>query len=112
MAAPVEQTDGVLPEFFNFPPFFTIQPVLATQERQLKLWQQFIVDWHRVRGEAFLDVNTWPHFENASIRRALDADGRQHVANFLVRNGHAEWEVRRDARPRRAIAPRRRMSGR
>ena len=37
---------GAYPEFYNFPPFFTIQPVLATREKQLALWRELILNYH------------------------------------------------------------------
>ena len=41
--------DQELPEFWHFPPFFTLQPVLETRKLQLKLWREFILKWHQVR---------------------------------------------------------------
>jgi ESCRT-II complex subunit VPS25 len=38
-----------LPEFYHFPPFFTLQPVLETRRMQLKLWHDFVIRWHQVR---------------------------------------------------------------
>lgn len=37
-----------LPEFYHFPPFFTLQPVLETRKMQMKLWHDFILRWHQV----------------------------------------------------------------
>lgn len=47
MAAAADQD---LPEFYHFPPFFTLQPVLETRKMQLKLWHDFILKWHQVRA--------------------------------------------------------------
>jgi len=81
-----------VPEFYGFPPFFTLQPVLSTRERQLRLWQDFIISWHRSRSEQFLSVAEWPFFRNDAIHRSLKAEDRSAVAEYLVRNGYAEWE--------------------
>mmetsp|Transcript_5657 Transcript_5657/g.12014 ORF Transcript_5657/g.12014 Transcript_5657/m.12014 type:complete len:196 (-) Transcript_5657:178-765(-) len=35
-----------LPDFWYFPPFFTLQPVLATREKQLGQWRELILKYH------------------------------------------------------------------
>ena len=34
-----------LPDFYHFPPFFTIQPVLSTREKQLGQWRELILKY-------------------------------------------------------------------
>mmetsp|Transcript_2724 Transcript_2724/g.4207 ORF Transcript_2724/g.4207 Transcript_2724/m.4207 type:complete len:102 (+) Transcript_2724:423-728(+) len=34
-----------LPDFYYFPPFFTIQPVLSTREKQLGQWRELILKY-------------------------------------------------------------------
>jgi hypothetical protein len=34
-----------LPDLYNFPPFFTIQPVLITREKQLEQWRDLILKY-------------------------------------------------------------------
>eukprot|EP00968_Pinguiococcus_pyrenoidosus_P026606 scaffold7114_cov264-Pinguiococcus_pyrenoidosus.AAC.10 len=80
-------------EFVHFPPFYTLQPVVGVRERQLRLWQDLVLKWHHEHNETFLSVNEWPLFQNPSIRRSLKAEDRQMVAQYLIRNGYAEWEV-------------------
>mmetsp|Transcript_96384 Transcript_96384/g.221018 ORF Transcript_96384/g.221018 Transcript_96384/m.221018 type:complete len:94 (+) Transcript_96384:77-358(+) len=50
------------PDFYHFPPFFTIQPNLATREKQLKLWKQFILGWHNHNKSYTLIPNEWEFF--------------------------------------------------
>jgi hypothetical protein len=38
-----------LPEYYSFPPFFTLQPVTQTRKYQLRLWRELILRWHQVR---------------------------------------------------------------
>lgn len=46
-----------VPEFYHFPPFFTLQPVLETRKMQMKLWHDFILRWHQV---SFRDTMSMP----------------------------------------------------
>ena len=74
-----------LPEMYNFPPFFTIQPVLETRKKQLKVWQDLIVNWHKIQATEVLNLNDWKLFENSSINRSVDMDGRRTIVEYLVR---------------------------
>lgn len=38
-----------LPEYYSFPPFFTLQPVTQTRKYQLRLWKELILRWHQAR---------------------------------------------------------------
>ncbi|CAM9221326.1 unnamed protein product [Sphacelaria rigidula] len=79
------------PEFYNFPPFFTLQPVLATREKQLRLWCDMVLRWHHARREYVFAWKDWPLWENQTIGRKLGSDGAGAVVDELVRTGHAEW---------------------
>ena len=81
------------PSFYNFRPFFTIQPVQATREKQLKLWRDLIVSYH-VHHKSFrmVDPPHWPLFKNDAIGRKLSTDAIKLVINSLVEEGVAEWE--------------------
>ncbi len=37
-----------LPEYYSFPPFFTLQPVVQTRKYQLRLWRELVLRWHQV----------------------------------------------------------------
>ena len=60
------------PEFYNFPPFFTIQPVLETREKQLALWRQLILDYH-----TFQKIKTFP-------RNSLITTQQLSVIRFVI----------------------------
>jgi ESCRT-II complex subunit VPS25 len=83
----------VPPPFYNFRPFFTIQPVQATREKQLKLWRDLIVSYH-VHHKSFrmVDPPNWPLFKNDAIGRKLSTDAVKLVIDSLVEEGVAEWE--------------------
>ncbi|DAZ93926.1 TPA: hypothetical protein N0F65_008869 [Lagenidium giganteum] len=80
------------PEYYDFPPFFTLQPVRATREKQLVLWKQLILEYHRTHSLPLFQPFTSPLFENVKISRKMDADGRAAVVEFLIRCGNGSWE--------------------
>lgn len=79
------------PEFYSFPPFFTIQPVLATREKQLALWRDLIVRYHTQYKLKTLVVHECPLWQNETIGRKLDRSAIKAVMDDLVKMGHGEW---------------------
>lgn len=78
--------------FRSFPPFFTIQPVLPTCEKQLKLWRDLIIGYC-IQGNLYhLVPSTFPYFKNESIDRQLSKEGINSVVESLIKAGNAEWE--------------------
>ncbi|KAL7565288.1 hypothetical protein ACA910_014579 [Epithemia clementina (nom. ined.)] len=80
------------PEFYSFPPFFTIQPVLATKEKQLALWRELILNYHTKLKIKTLVVHECPLWKNTIIQRQLQPNEIQVVMDDFVRSGHAEWQ--------------------
>nr|CCA18081.1 conserved hypothetical protein [Albugo laibachii Nc14] len=80
------------PEYFDFPPFFTIQPVRATREKQLGLWKQLILDYHHAKEVSIFNPQTSPVFENSKISRKMKSEGRTTIIEFLIQCGNAMWE--------------------
>lgn len=83
--------DFAYPEFYNFPPFFTIQPVLATREKQLALWRELILRFHTERKIKTMLLHDCPLWKNAGIQRQLQPDGIRAVAEDFCSHGHGEW---------------------
>ncbi len=82
-----------LPSFYKFKPFYTLQPVQATREKQLKLWRDLIISYHRHHGQyRMADPLSWPLFHNKEIDRHLGAEGIRAVVDSLLETGLAEWE--------------------
>jgi ESCRT-II complex subunit VPS25 len=79
------------PEFYSFPPFFTIQPVEATREKQLSLWRDLITRYHRQHKLKTLIVHDCPLWNNPNIGRKLSKDAVQQVVQDLIKHGQAEW---------------------
>ena len=82
-----------LPSFYNFKPFYTLQPVQATREKQLRLWRDLITSYHmHHKLYRMADPLSWPLFHNKEIDRHLGAEGIRAVVDSLLENGLAEWE--------------------
>jgi ESCRT-II complex subunit VPS25 len=82
------------PDHYNFPPFFTLQPVPETRTKQLNLWKDFVCAYVRHHRNFVIDVAgdaSLPLFCNAALNRTLDADGRRAVLAYLVDEGYATW---------------------
>lgn len=84
--------DYDLPDFYQFPPFFTIQPVLSTREKQLGQWRELILQYHTDLKIKILVLHECPLWKNAKIGRELNREGIQVVMNDFVKSGHGEWE--------------------
>ncbi|ETW09739.1 hypothetical protein H310_00228 [Aphanomyces invadans] len=80
------------PEHYSFPPFFTLQPVRSTREKQLILWKALVLDYHKAMNQPVLTPNSTSIFENQQINRKLSMEARTAIVTYLVRCGNAEWE--------------------
>jgi ESCRT-II complex subunit VPS25 len=80
------------PEFYSFPPFFTIQPVLSTREKQMGLWRELILRYHTQYRLKTLVVHDCQLWKNEDIGRELDAEGIHAVMADFIKSGHGEWE--------------------
>jgi len=79
-------------DLVDFPPFYTIQNVLASREKQLDLWRQLIIKQCEKEQTMVIDLATFPAFSNSKINRSMDTEGRRTVAEALVSSGYGEWE--------------------
>ena len=73
------------PEFYSFPPFFTIQPVLATREKQLGLWRSLILQYYTKHKMKILVVHECPLWKNTMISRSLNSYAIQTIMNDFVK---------------------------
>ena len=81
--------------FYDFPPFYTLQPVEASRTKQLQLWRQVVLaHFTENRGSNVLVLDSFAPFENVKISRKLSTEGRVAVALDLISSGHGEWRVR------------------
>ncbi|GMH84551.1 hypothetical protein TrVE_jg13791 [Triparma verrucosa] len=85
-------SDFEFPEYYSFPPFFTIQPVSATRQKQLALWRDLILKYHTANKEKTLVVHDCTLWKNEGIQRELNRDNVRLICEDFVNNGNGEWE--------------------
>ncbi|CEM11409.1 unnamed protein product [Vitrella brassicaformis CCMP3155] len=82
-------------EFWDLPPFFTIQPTDATREKQLSLWLQVVCHYCRAQRQYFIDISERmadsAPFHNAKAKRKLTLDGLRKICSYMVQHGHGVW---------------------
>ncbi|KAJ6714755.1 VACUOLAR PROTEIN SORTING-ASSOCIATED PROTEIN VPS25 [Salix viminalis] len=95
--------DFKLPQFFNYPPYFTYSPTLLllsnfgrpvrdTREKQVQLWKEFILDYCRTQKIFVIELEEeFPLFSNHLIERSLSNEAREAFLSALVSEGRAEW---------------------
>ena len=74
MAPDQPSTSGafVFPVFWNYPPYFTLQPIPETQQKQKELWRGLILGYcrhHRVFQISVDAAAEGPPFANPAINR-------------------------------------------
>ncbi|KAJ8754344.1 hypothetical protein K2173_002795 [Erythroxylum novogranatense] len=84
--------DFKLPQFFNYTPYFTLQPVRDTREKQLQLWKELILDYCKTQKIYTIGLEeNFPLFSNPVIERSLNNEARETFLSALVSEGRAEW---------------------
>nr|XP_023913650.1 vacuolar protein sorting-associated protein 25 [Quercus suber]XP_023913651.1 vacuolar protein sorting-associated protein 25 [Quercus suber]XP_023913652.1 vacuolar protein sorting-associated protein 25 [Quercus suber]POF09075.1 vacuolar protein sorting-associated protein 25 [Quercus suber] len=84
--------DFKLPHFFNYPPYFTLQPVRDTREKQVQLWKDLILDYCRTQKIFVIGLEEdFALFSNPVIERSLSHEAREAFLSALVSEGRAEW---------------------
>ncbi|KAL2518456.1 Vacuolar protein sorting-associated protein [Abeliophyllum distichum] len=88
-----------LPHFFNYPPYFTLQPVRDTREKQIQLWKELILDYCRTQKVFVIGLDEdFQLFSNPAIESeywllagSLSHESREAFLSALVLEGRAEW---------------------
>eukprot|EP00246_Nothoceros_aenigmaticus_P010992 TRINITY_DN2818_c0_g1_i1.p1 TRINITY_DN2818_c0_g1~~TRINITY_DN2818_c0_g1_i1.p1 ORF type:complete len:179 (+),score=29.79 TRINITY_DN2818_c0_g1_i1:211-747(+) len=81
-----------LPYFYNYPPYFTLQPVRDTREKQVQLWKELILQYCKQHKIFVINLEEeFPLFANPAIERRLSYDAREIFLGALVSEGRAEW---------------------
>lgn len=94
IATPSMDRDFQFPPHYDFPPFFTLQPVKATRQQQEKLWMDLILSYCRHFKIYQLDVDaavSLPLFRNDRIKRQLSRDDLLELLELLRVNRNLEW---------------------
>ncbi|GMH43046.1 hypothetical protein BSKO_10968 [Bryopsis sp. KO-2023] len=81
------------PFFYDYPPYFTLQPVKETQDKQISLWGALILGYcrHHKIFQLAVDNDELPLFCNTKVNRKLPWDARTLFLDALVKTGHGEW---------------------
>ncbi|KAM0055882.1 putative ESCRT-II complex, Vps25 subunit, winged helix-like DNA-binding domain superfamily [Helianthus debilis subsp. tardiflorus] len=78
-----------LPQFSNYPPYFTLQPMRETQQKQIQLWKELIINYCRMQKIFIIGLEEdFPLFSNPAIERSLNYDARAAFLSALVSD---EW---------------------
>mmetsp|Transcript_21634 Transcript_21634/g.38564 ORF Transcript_21634/g.38564 Transcript_21634/m.38564 type:complete len:176 (-) Transcript_21634:86-613(-) len=83
-----------LPKFWSYPPYFTLQPVAETREKQISLWHDLILSYckrHKIYVIPSNAAENFPLFENKDISRRLNQDAISTILGAAVTAGKAEW---------------------
>lgn len=84
--------DFKLPTFFNYPPYFTLQPVRDTRDKQIQLWKELILDYCKTQKIFLISLEEdFPLFSNPVIERSLSHEAREVFLSTIVGEGRAEW---------------------
>ncbi|KAL4430744.1 hypothetical protein ABPG75_006000 [Micractinium tetrahymenae] len=92
-----KEDDFIYPIFYQYPPYFTLQPVKETQQKQRLLWKDLILRYcrhHRVFVVSAEDAEDFPLFHNPAINRRLTREFKVLLLDDLVRQGSALWSDR------------------
>lgn len=82
---------------YNFPPFFTIQPNMATQAKQCEAWAELILSYYKHNKEYRLDVTEAygsALFSNEAIKRRLAMDDIRMVLDTLAKVSLNNYVIR------------------
>jgi ESCRT-II complex subunit VPS25 len=85
------------PPHYSFPPFFTLQPVLATRTSQLLSWSTLIQSYcraHHLFSLTLVDALSTPLFHNSELRRGLSSRDARTIVHWMTTpegGNRAEW---------------------
>ena len=74
--------------YINFKPMFTLQPVKATREKQLKQWSSIIMKYCKDNNLNKINPTDFPLFTNRSIDRKLPDEGIAAVVENMIKAGN------------------------
>ncbi|MDP2436161.1 MAG: vacuolar protein-sorting-associated protein 25 [archaeon] len=100
------ERDFQFPSFYDFPPFFTVQPVRATRQQQEKLWADLVLAYCQHFKIYTLDVDaaaSSPLFRNERLKRQLSREGIVEILEVLRQRKNAEWVDKRTKKQARIV---------
>ena len=73
----------IVPDFYELPPFFTLQPNLQSQQKQMQMWSDVLIS-HCAAAETYELTLDDSIFENKGIKRKLARDAYEALVKFMV----------------------------
>ncbi|XP_044343541.1 vacuolar protein sorting-associated protein 25 isoform X2 [Triticum aestivum] len=84
--------DFKLPHFFNYPPYFTLQPVRETREKQVQLWKELILDYCRSQKMYIISLEEdFPLFSNTKIESRAEWMDKGHKKCLILWLRIQDW---------------------
>ena len=81
-------------KFYSLPPFFSVQRVEETRQRQLAMWLELLMNWQQVNCFSLVSVSTQRMeipFRNDAIDRGLSAQDMCTVLDYCIAEGYGFW---------------------
>lgn len=78
---------GVINDFRNFKPMYTLQPVKITQDKQLKQWNDIVLRHCKENKIATMNPLSFGLFSNDNIDRRLSIEGINAVVDYMIKRG-------------------------
>ena len=81
------ETSSAVNDFRNFKPMYTLQPVKATREKQLKQWSNIVMKHCRESNLSKINPADFALFRNPSIDRNLSPEAIGAVVESMIKTG-------------------------
>ncbi|ETO26651.1 hypothetical protein RFI_10481 [Reticulomyxa filosa] len=89
------KTEYSLPDYYHYPPLFTIQKVAKTRESQLQVWTDLIINFlehnHKTSIYVEKEINS-PPFCNSKLNRKLKLSDMRLILDHMQKNGYGNWD--------------------
>ena len=74
-------------DFRNFKPMYTLQPVKATRDKQLKQWSYIVMSFCKTNDLQKINPSDFPPFSNTDIDRKLSTEAIKAVVDNMIAKG-------------------------
>ena len=74
-------------DFRNFKPMYTLQPVKATRDKQLKQWSYIVMSFCKINDLQKINPSDFPPFSNSDIDRKLSTEAIKAVVDNMIAKG-------------------------
>lgn len=74
-------------DFRNFKPMYTLQPVKATRDKQLKQWSSIVMSFCKTKDLQKINPADFPPFSNSDIDRKLSTEAIKAVIDSMIAKG-------------------------